>query len=396
MSESSASDQNATAAAPEPVSAQPTTIAEEIKTANAVTSQSKEEDGESQEEGSEATAEDGEKTQVAKGSSWLGGWGSYITTAVQQPHLLEQGIAAAYSQLNQVSSATSGATQMVKSKSMEVMKSVSSDLAEVKESVKSATTPILPLYDNASQKITGATSVLKNSIKELDEVTDEMTEAAIDGVTKSVSSFWNVASGYASQMFTEDDLPADSVLVGPDSEPIILDRLQAQLHALANDLTTYTQEPSDNEAWTTWLAGLDLDKRQGEISDLMINNASVRRMYSKLVPADVSHKLFWARYFYKVHLLEQEEAKRQVLRKRAERTAVEEETNINWDDEDEEQSGEQSISEELQEKLLNEYEKELKTSSSSPTTSSKGKKQHSKKDSNGSDDWEKLSADSKS
>lgn len=396
MSESSASDQNATAAAPEPVSAQPTTIAEEIKTADAVTSQPKEEDGESQEEGSEATAEDGEKTQVAKGSSWLGGWGSYITTAVQQPHLLEQGLAAAYSQLNQVSSATSGATQMVKSKSMEVMKSVSSDLAEVKESVKSATTPILPLYDNASQKITGATSVLKNSIKELDEVTDEMTEAAIDGVTKSVSSFWNVASGYASQMFTEDDLPADSVLVGPDSEPIILDRLQAQLHALANDLTTYTQEPSDNEAWTTWLAGLDLDKRQGEISDLMINNASVRRMYSKLVPADVSHKLFWARYFYKVHLLEQEEAKRQVLRKRAERTAVEEETNINWDDEDEEQSGEQSISEELQEKLLNEYEKELKTSSSSPTTSSKGKKQHSKKDSNGSDDWEKLSADSKS
>ena len=46
--------------------------------------------------------------------------------------------------------------------------------------------------------------------------------------------------------------------------------------------------------------------------------------------------------------MEQEEAKRQVLRKRAERTAVEEETNINWDDEDEEQSGEPSISEELQ------------------------------------------------
>ena len=52
--------------------------------------------------------------------------------------------------------------------------------------------------------------------------------------------------------------------------------------------------------------------------------------------------------YFQVHLLEQEEAKRQVLRKRAERTAVEEETNINWDDEDEEQSGEPSISEELQ------------------------------------------------
>ena len=84
----------------EPVSAQPTTIAEEIKSADAVTSQPKEGEGESKEEGSEATAGDGEKTQVAKGSSWLGGWGSYITTAVQQPHLLEQGLAAAYSQVN--------------------------------------------------------------------------------------------------------------------------------------------------------------------------------------------------------------------------------------------------------------------------------------------------------
>ena len=47
--------------------------------------------------------------------------------------------------------------------------------------------------------------------------------------------------GYASQMFTEDDLPADTVLVGAESEPIILDRLQAQLHALATDPSTYSQ-----------------------------------------------------------------------------------------------------------------------------------------------------------
>jgi hypothetical protein len=33
-------------------------------------------------------------------------------------------------------------------------------------------------------------------------------------------------SGYANQMFSEDDLPADAILVGADNEPIILDRLQ--------------------------------------------------------------------------------------------------------------------------------------------------------------------------
>ena len=42
-------------------------------------------------------------------------------------------------------------------------------------------------------------------------------------------------------MFSEEDIPADSILVGANSEPIILDRLQAQLHALAVDQSTYTQ-----------------------------------------------------------------------------------------------------------------------------------------------------------
>jgi len=333
-------------------------------------------------------------TTVSKSQSWFGGWGSYLQNAVQQPHVLETGLNAAY---NQVAQATTGATAMVKSKSMEVVKAVSGDLNEVKESVKSAATPYIPMVGGAvggaSSKIADATGSLKSTIKELDEVTDELTEAAITGVSKSVSSIWNIASGYASQMFTEDDLPAESVLVGPDSEPIILDRLQAQLHALATDLTTYTKEPDPKDGlsddWAEWLAALDLDKRQGEISALMINNAAVRKMYTKLVPAEVSHKHFWARYFYKVHLIEKLEVKRQVLKKRAAEKTNEEETDINWDDDDEDES---QIPEEVQEKLLTDYENELKKQQSTTTTV----KQHVKQDSSASsDDWEKLSDETK-
>ena len=32
----------------------------------------------------------------------------------------------------------------------------------------------------------------------------------------------------------------------------------------------------------------------------MINNTNIRKHYSTLVPGTVQHKLFWARYFYKV------------------------------------------------------------------------------------------------
>ena len=104
---------------------------------------------------------------------------------------------------------------MVKSKSMEVVKAVAEDLTEVKDSLGQYTAPIGA----------GATK-LKTTLKEIDEITDEMAESALDGVSKGASSLWSMASGYASQMFVEEDLEATAVMVGGGHEPIILDRLQ--------------------------------------------------------------------------------------------------------------------------------------------------------------------------
>ena len=99
---------------------------------------------------------------------------------------------------------------MVKSKSMEVMKAVQEDLGEVKTTLSTYAAPVK-----------GAGGVIKNSIQvglfsrwwwtllrssiefawilsclqELDEVTDEMAEAAINGVAKGATSLWNMASG---------------------------------------------------------------------------------------------------------------------------------------------------------------------------------------------------------
>ena len=55
----------------------------------------------------------------------------------------------------------------------------------------------------------------------------------------------------------------------------------------------------------------------------MVNNASVREHYKSMVPDQVSHKLFWKRYFFKVHLIELQEARRNVLKKRAEEATKE-------------------------------------------------------------------------
>lgn len=48
------------------------------------------------------------------------------------------------------------------------------------------------------------------------------------------------------------------------------------------------------------------------------------------VPAEISHADFWSRYFYKVHQLQQDEARKLALMKRAEQ-AQKKEDSISWE-----------------------------------------------------------------
>ena len=185
---------------------------------------------------------------------------------------------------------------MVKSKSMDVVKAVSEDLTEVKDSLGS--------IEQYTAPIAKAGGVVKTTLKEIDEITDEMAESAITGVSKGATSLWTMASGYASQMFTEEDLAATAVMVGNNHEPIILDRLQAQLHALSSDQDTYESDPHPGdclaEEWTAWLAQLDLEKRQGEISELMINNNNIRSGLPTLQALGQITELNWICYFQEI------------------------------------------------------------------------------------------------
>lgn len=322
-----------------------------------------------------------EEAQVEDEASGLDWWGGGLSSWVN-PKTLEKAMTS-------VSSVTSSAVQAAKVRSSEVYGFVAKDLSEV-----SAT---------ASSAVGSTASTLKKSLEEFDEKTDVFADKAVDSVKKSVSSFWNYASGYANQMFVQDDLEAEAILVRGDN-PVLLDRLQAQLHALASDPNTFESDPDpkDKSQWDEWTC--DLDKRQGEISDLMVNNPDIRQHYTAMVPEKVSHKIFWRRYFFKVHLIELQEAKRQALKKRAEQAQRESESGINWDDVDDLVQTE--ISDEVQDQLLADYEKEItskKTSKQDSLSEEMAKvnirsdrSSPEEKESNTSDDWEKLSSGEKS
>ena len=52
-------------------------------------------------------------------------------------------------------------------------------------------------------------------------------------------------------------------------------------------------------------------------SQLLIDAPHVRAFYARIVPAETSHAEFWARYYYRIHQLEEEEARRTQLIRRA-------------------------------------------------------------------------------
>jgi len=330
--------------------------------------------------------EENEGAEAASGSSWWGmDYSSMLNKAVSSVS-----IATTAAALN--------AAELAKQKSSEVYGLVSKDLEDVST--------------QATSMVRSSSMTLKKTLEKMDEKSDELADQAYGSVKSSVTSAWRYAAGYATQMFTEEDLEAEALLVqGQQQEPVILNRLQAQLYALATDPDTFLTEPhpDDAEEFTAWKP--ELDKRQGEISELMVSNANIRKNYSTLVPEKVNHNLFWTRYFFKVHLIELQENKRQILKKRAAEVSSANDEEINWDDvadlagnsnSDSKNPG-KDIPDDVQDKLLSEYEKELieakvkKVDQNLKTQLKIKEKQTSPdKEETSSDDWEKLSSGEKS
>lgn len=99
-------------------------------------------------------------------------------------------------------------------------------------------------------------------------------------------------------------------------------------------------DPTPQEAYENWreTTNFNVDGRKGEIAQLLIDAPHVRSLYAHLVPAQTSHSDFWSRYYYRVHLIEEEEARRTQLLRRAHELCAEsnettgKNTETDWDE----------------------------------------------------------------
>ncbi|XP_076462657.1 uncharacterized protein LOC143295009 [Babylonia areolata] len=203
-----------------------------------------------------------------------------------------------------------GWLQAAKEKSTAALDMVRKDLAEFGCTMQKDTTHAV--------EVTSTT--LKESLKA------ENTSTAKDKLTKGLSTF---LGGISKALVVPPDDEGQIPITASSAE--LYDRATARLHAVQVDPDTYLQEPDGpQEQYSRWCETFDPDSVKGEISELLVSKAEVRGLYTKLVPSRVSHVDFWRHYFYKRHQMDLDQARKEALMKRAERSRAD--SSISWED----------------------------------------------------------------
>lgn len=207
--------------------------------------------------------------------------------------------------------------------------------------------------DEFTSTIQQETSTLVNStaatLREKLNIEDDKSTANV--VKRSVSDFLDTVSNALVVQREEDE---DQAIIIKNSEPVILSRLELQLLLLQKDANTYLEEPSDLDDYQAWLATFDLDSRRKELTELLVSKAELRTLYNDMVPSQVSHAVFWNRYFYHVHRILEAEERRLALKKRADRSKNDSE--LAWDDD--EDTSRYNLTSQEADRILDAYQKE--------------------------------------
>ncbi|NXO81873.1 BSDC1 protein, partial [Sitta europaea] len=171
-------------------------------------------------------------------------------------------------------------------------------------------------------------------------VKDKLARAEGSGATEKVRKGLSDFLGVISDTFAPSpdktiDCDVITLMATPSGTTEPYDSAKARLYSLQSDPATYCNEPDGPaELLEAWLAQFNLEEKKGEIAELLATSPSIRALHTKMVPVAVSHLEFWQRYFYKLHCLEQDEARREALKQRAEQSMHQEEPG--WEEDEEE------------------------------------------------------------
>ncbi|KAI8619336.1 hypothetical protein BC830DRAFT_1165461 [Chytriomyces sp. MP71] len=135
---------------------------------------------------------------------------------------------------------------------------------------------------------------------------------------------------------------------------IIFDRRTATILALRHAESTYIADPSAltstvpserdfTHRYTDYKSQFDISNYAGQISRIFEDDAEVRALLTKVVPAVVSYDEFWMRYFFRVSEVDREEEARKRLMNEKDQDADMNEEEFAWDDDSSDEEHENTV-----------------------------------------------------
>ncbi|XP_014666786.1 PREDICTED: BSD domain-containing protein 1-like [Priapulus caudatus] len=219
--------------------------------------------------------------------------------------------------------------QTAKEKTTEAYELVKNDLEEFSKVMKA---------DTSSAVVKTADTITENIKPEnLAENSSAVSEQLKHGLHNMLRGLTSVAAAAATSGTVQDDVVEIAAPPSGRGVDAVFNPMQARLYKIQVNPDTYCREPEGiPDEFECWLMTFDLDLFKDEVSDLLVSNQKLRSLYTRLVPAVVSHAEFWQRYFYNVHQLEVDEIRKTGLKERAGTAGMQED--IGWEDDDEEWS----------------------------------------------------------
>ncbi|KAI5069905.1 hypothetical protein GOP47_0014248 [Adiantum capillus-veneris] len=234
----------------------------------------------------------------------------------------------------------------ITSKSEGILQAYRKDLEEFGSGLKKESQLIAEVAAHAVKDLptsleTGA-YMAQESIESVGQVVEDFSSSVWRGTTDLI------AQGKEAVLRMDEDegstpagVTSSSSMSRYDSAPVPISagkysRFEAQVRAMQHDSSTYCDEPGDLADYTAWKSTFSLADKKQDIDTLVVENTFLQELLLRFVPDVVSEDIFWTRYFYRLHKLQQTEEARADLVKRA--SALEEE-DLSWDTEEEPEEG---------------------------------------------------------
>ncbi|KAL2611697.1 hypothetical protein R1flu_023389 [Riccia fluitans] len=298
----------------------------------------------SNEDGTE-TSDGSGKDEEQNASPWSFGFGSLVKTIASKS---VEGDGSGKDEEPNASPWSFGFGSLVKtiaSKSGEVLQDYQRDLHEFADGLKKETEVVAGVTVHAVKDLphtleTGAV-VAQESLETVGQTLEDFGGSIWRGTTELLASVkeavQKVDEESAANSKAKGNLVRETSTPGPTTN-WKYSRYEAQVNAMQRDSSTYCDEPEDEEDYTAWRSAFKLADKKGDIEAITKDNAFMQELQARMVPLVVEHDVFWTRYFYRLHKLQQAEEQRADLVKRATTSLEEEELSWDVDEETEEVS----------------------------------------------------------